>query len=51
MRAWSILLLTSLSCSAQPDTAYVHRSGSPDGIGKWYLGREIAHTMSAAHAD
>lgn len=23
----------------------------PDGIGKWYMGREIAHTMSVVHAD
>ncbi len=30
---------------------YDHRSGSADGIGKWYLGREIAHTMHHAHAE
>lgn len=29
---------------------YEHRAGSDHGIGKWYMGREIAHTMSAAHA-
>ena len=51
MRAWPILILFAASCTAQPDTAYVYRTGSPDGIGKWYLGREIAHTMSAAAAD
>jgi SAM-dependent methyltransferase len=25
--------------------AYEYRPGSPDGIGKWYMGREIAHVM------
>lgn len=25
--------------------AYEFRAGSPDGLGKWYLGREIAHYM------
>ena len=29
---------------------YEDRAGSEDGIGKWYMGREIAHTMCAAHA-
>jgi len=26
--------------------AYEFRPGTPDGLGKWYLGREIAHYMS-----
>ncbi|MEZ4756521.1 MAG: class I SAM-dependent methyltransferase [Flavobacteriales bacterium] len=30
---------------------YVLRPGDPAGIGKWYMGREIAHTMCAAHAE
>lgn len=34
----------------KPSTAsgpgYEYREGTPDGIGKWYLGREIAHFMS-----
>jgi len=30
---------------------YEWRPGDPAGIGKWYMGREIAHTMCAAHAD
>lgn len=30
---------------------YELRPGDPAGIGKWYMGREIAHTMCAAHAD
>lgn len=31
---------------ANPPPAYEFRPGSPDGIGKWYMGREIAHFMS-----
>lgn len=27
------------------DEHYEYRPGSPDGIGKWYMGREIAHVM------
>jgi ubiquinone/menaquinone biosynthesis C-methylase UbiE len=30
---------------------YEMRPGDPAGIGKWYMGREIAHTMCAAHAE
>ncbi|HAB15881.1 MAG TPA: class I SAM-dependent methyltransferase [Verrucomicrobiota bacterium] len=29
-----------------PSPLYETRDGSPDGIGKWFLGREIAHFMS-----
>jgi precorrin-6B methylase 2 len=29
-----------------PDPLYESRPGSPDGIGKWFLGREIAHYMT-----
>jgi ubiquinone/menaquinone biosynthesis C-methylase UbiE len=29
-----------------PDPLYENRPGSPDGIGKWFLGREIAHYMT-----
>ncbi|WP_207955358.1 class I SAM-dependent methyltransferase [Segetibacter sp. 3557_3] len=32
------------------DTGYTYRSGSPDGIGKFYFGREIAHVMGASGA-
>ena len=28
------------------ETAYEYRPGSRDGIGKWYMGREIAHVVS-----
>lgn len=31
-------------------SVYEQRPGDPDGIGKWYMGREIAHTMCTAHA-
>jgi len=42
-----LVLLFPAWCLGQ---GYEHRSGSEEGIGKWYMGREIAHTMSAAHA-
>ena len=31
--------------SKQADSVYTYKSGSYDGIGKWYKGREIAHVM------
>lgn len=31
---------------AASEPRYEYREGTPDGIGKWYLGREIAHFMS-----
>lgn len=31
---------------APPMPLYETRPGSPDGVGKWFLGREIAHYMS-----
>ncbi len=31
---------------APPESRYEYRDGTPDGIGKWYMGREIAHFMS-----
>lgn len=40
------LVLLSFSCSnAQTNTDYTFKKGSYDGIGKWYMGREIAHVM------
>ncbi len=27
------------------DDNYIYRKGDPNGIGKWYMGREIAHVM------
>ena len=32
--------------SALPTPLYEFRPGTPDGLGKWFLGREIAHYMS-----
>ncbi len=31
--------------SPDPATLYQRRAGSPDGIGKWYMGREISQVM------
>lgn len=33
------------------DSVYTRKSASPDGIGKFYLGREIAHVMGAEGSD
>lgn len=41
-----VLMLTS--CKGQvkePSLDYEYRAGDPNGIGKWYMGREIAHVM------
>lgn len=51
MRAVLCLALLVLVGCRPARSQYEQRAGDPDGIGKWYLGREIAHTMSAAHAD
>ncbi len=53
------LIIAQFSCKGQPanktaeakaDTIYTYAAGSYDGIGKYYLGREIAHVMGAAGA-
>jgi SAM-dependent methyltransferase len=46
-----LFLLASLTAFSQCEGRYTERQGSPDGIGKFYMGREIALTMSAVHAD
>jgi SAM-dependent methyltransferase len=58
---YTLLCLGSLSpCHSQQkatkakpsqDAIYTYRNASPDGIGKFYLGREIAHVMGAAGSD
>ncbi len=53
---WFIFLfISSVSACAQPSTkkpgAYTYKTADPDGIGKQYLGREIAYVMGAAGAD
>lgn len=44
-----ILLFTIISCKAQqyktPTATYSFKKGDRNGIGKWYLGREIAYIM------
>ena len=42
------LLIPLNSCPAQeslPKEIYTFRKGDPNGTGKWYMGREIAHVM------
>src|SRR5688500_6866483 len=36
---------TRPAAQSRPVEPYEFRPGSPDGIGKWYMGREIAHVM------
>jgi len=41
-------LLFLCSCRGQNNNTaedYVYKQGDPNGIGKWYMGREIAHVM------
>lgn len=41
-----IILLPFYGCTAQDSNEnYTFKKGDPNGIGKWYLGREIAHVM------
>lgn len=41
-----IILLPLYGCTAQDSNGnYTFKKGDPNGIGKWYLGREIAHVM------
>jgi SAM-dependent methyltransferase len=44
----SISLVVFCSCKGQTNNTradYVYKKGDPNGIGKWYKGREIAHVM------
>ena len=44
----AINLVLSSECIAQQSSAtsnYVFKEGDPSGIGKWYMGRQIAHVM------
>ncbi|WP_205500862.1 class I SAM-dependent methyltransferase [Rufibacter psychrotolerans] len=52
---WGTLLLFAGACDSQPvksqqatTSVYATKTPHPDGTGKVYLGREIAHVMSAA---
>lgn len=41
-----LFLLCSCSGQTKNDSQdYVYKKGDPNGIGKWYMGREIAHVM------
>ncbi|MBT8295609.1 MAG: class I SAM-dependent methyltransferase [Gramella sp.] len=43
-----VVLVTVASCLSQSrktDGPYSYKTGDPNGIGKWYMGREIAHVM------
>ena len=42
-----ILLLwnTGIAQDKTPNANYSYKKGDPNGIGKWYMGREIAHVM------
>jgi protein-L-isoaspartate O-methyltransferase len=39
-----IVLMVTVDCHAQD--RYVSKKGDPNGIGKWYMGRQIAQVMS-----
>ncbi len=41
-----LILVSSVSLAqVSPKKGYVYKQGDPNGIGKWYLGREIASVM------
>ncbi len=44
--AWAWALLSTLFAATNSPPVYEFREGTPDGLGKWYLGREIAHYMT-----
>jgi len=46
MRTWLSFLLLCLSLKASAQHVYTYKSGDPNGIDKWYMGRQIAHIMS-----
>ena len=44
----AVLVLPLVDCKGQPanpDEIYSYRPGDPNGIGKWYMNREIAYVM------
>lgn len=46
-----ILVLSALAIHAADTPRYEFRKGDPNGIGKFYMGREIAHVMGHEGAD
>ena len=49
--AWVTCLLTASATVLAAPSPYEFKAGSPDGIGKFYLNREIAHVMGYEGAD
>lgn len=43
--AWLVLCLLA-SVAGRSQAGYEYRGGDPNGISKWYMGRQIAHVMS-----
>lgn len=41
-----LMLLTLSGGAANAQDRYTYKTGDPNGIGKWYMGRQIAHVMS-----
>lgn len=47
MKQLMIFLVATLCCAtSHSQDRYEYRDGDPNGIGKWYMGRQIAHVMS-----
>ena len=46
LRVGAVLHAADPAARAIPVPLYEGRPGTPDGLGKWFLGREIAHYMS-----
>lgn len=40
-----LILLSIQSFAQESDERYTYRKGDPQGIGKWYMGRQIAYVM------
>ena len=40
------LCLYTCGTNASAQTRYLNKAGDPNGIDKWYMGRQIAHVMS-----
>lgn len=41
----TVLFATSIKSQTKPTTIYTFKKGDYNGIGKWYMGREIAYVM------
>ena len=46
MVLWTLAWAGVASPPTPPEPLYTERPGTPDGMGKWFLGREIAHYMT-----